>query len=60
MINTSTPEGRKALGLLTIETSKLVSKLDLPPLPERQRYSHAELCLMATRKGLTARDFLFK
>jgi len=59
MINTMTPEGFKAIRLLTFKTRELVEKLCLPPLSERQTYSKGELCLMATRAGLTPRDFLF-
>lgn len=58
-LNTSTPEGRKALRLMTVKTIELVKALGLGPIEDRQRHSKAELCVMAVTQGLTLRDFIF-
>lgn len=56
-IDSRTPEGRKALRLMTINTASIVSALGLPPLGERPVYSKAALCLMAVAAGLSPKDF---
>ena len=60
-IDSRTPEGRKALRLMTIKTASIVSALGLPPLGEtegeRPVYSKAALCLMAVAAGLSPKDF---
>ena len=59
VLDTRTPEGRKALRLLTVQTSDLLSRLGLPHSTERDEYySKAALCLMAVQAGLTLRDFM--
>ncbi len=60
-IDTKTPEGRKALRLMTVPVSALIAALGLPDRSERQAnayYSKAELCVMAASAGLSPRDFL--
>ena len=64
-IDSRTPEGRKALRLMTIKTASIVSALGLPPLGgteggtegDRPVYSKAALCLMAVAAGLSPKDF---
>ena len=56
-IDPRTPEGRKALRLMTINTTSIVSALGLPPLGERPVYTKAALCLMAVAVGLSPKDF---
>ncbi|WP_252082770.1 hypothetical protein [Enterobacter roggenkampii] len=56
-IDARTPEGRKALRLMTVDTVYIVSALGLPPLGERPVYSKAALCLMAVAAGLSPKDF---
>lgn len=59
MLDTSTPEGRKALRLMTVKTTELVKALGLGPIEDREKHSKADLCLMAVTQGLTLRDFIF-
>lgn len=57
-IDPRTLEGRQALRLMTVKTSALVSKLDLPPKHDRaDYYSKGALCLMAVSAGLSPKDF---
>lgn len=56
-IDSRTPEGRKALRLMTVDTVSIVSALGLSPLGERPVYTKAELCLMAVAAGLSPKDF---
>lgn len=56
-IDPRTPEGRKALRLMTVATVSIVSALGLPPLGERPVYPKAALCLMAVSAGLSPKDF---
>lgn len=57
-IDSRTPEGRKALCLMTIETKSLIAALGLPAKDNRPHYSKATLCLMAVNVGLTPKDFM--
>ncbi|POX27647.1 hypothetical protein C3463_21330 [Serratia marcescens] len=60
-IDTKTPEGRKALRLMTVPVSALIAALGLPERyarPDNAYYSRAELCVMAASAGLSPRDFL--
>lgn len=57
-LDSRSPEGRKALRLMTIEPKALIASLGLPDKGNRPYYSKATLCLMAVTAGLTPRDFL--
>lgn len=57
-IDPRTPEGRKALCLMTVSTKELIAALRLPAKKNRPYYSKAALCLMAAAAGLTPRDFM--
>jgi len=56
--NTATPEGRKALRLRDIKSSRLAEALGLGPLEDREKLTKAQLCYMAVAAGLTLRDFM--
>lgn len=56
-IDPRTPEGRKALRLMTVDTASIVSALGLPPLGERPVYTKAALCLMSVAAELSPKDF---
>lgn len=55
--NTSTPEGRKALRLRDVKSSRLAEALGLGPLEDREKLTKAQICHMAVTAGLTLRDF---
>lgn len=55
--NMATPEGRKALRLRDIKSSRLADALGLGPVEDREKLSKAALCHMAVAAGLTLRDF---
>jgi len=57
-IDSRTPEGRKALRLMTTETKALIAALSLPAKENRPHYSKATLCIMAVNAGLTPKDFM--
>ncbi len=57
-IDPRTPEGRKALRLMTVDTSLLIAALGLPPKENRPYYAKATLCIMAVNAGMTPKDFL--
>ena len=56
-IDPRTSEGRKALRLMSYPAAALIAALGLPALPTgRQRYSMAELCLMAIDAGIGPKE----
>lgn len=55
--NTSTAEGRKALRLRDVKSSRLADALGLGPVEDRGKLSKAALCHMAVAAGLTLRNF---
>ncbi len=56
-IDPRTPEGRKALRLMTVPASALIAALGLPARSTgRSYYSMAELCLMAVDAGIGPKE----
>lgn len=53
-LNTKTPEGRKAIGWLSVPTAEMVAMLGLPPLDgsNRSHYSRAQLAQACVLSGL--------
>lgn len=58
VFDTSTPEGRKALRLRDVKSSRLAEALGLGPIEDREKLPKATLCHMAVTAGLTLRDFI--